>query len=387
MKRANLILLLAVMLLIFAHHNLSAASESFIESIYKADKESEVTNDLNKVEIKEGGVEAEEKVVEVYQPDIENRLMDDIFKLLKQVKSVKIIDLRINVKIVTAKVAKTIGRSAGSITVRTKPVSKSKPAAKPAAKPTAKPTTKPVGRPEKKSVPKPVVKPVKIQVKKPALKKPVGQTVNTGARITDSPASLIARLEKMGFITEGGIKGSGGRWDSEQLFYLIKLIEVLPPHFSKCTKTFRRVPNFAGNRGAMGYVFAGQPYVHITDWGVRPIKFEETLVHEMAHCWMFSKENAKAKEAYCNIFWPGNKPPNAKKEQPTSVYGHTNVFEDFAEAVRYYWQDGAKMRSTHPKRWAFLNKYVFKGVSYLNKQKIASADSTTLASNSVPPRP
>lgn len=435
MKRANLILL-AVLFLICASHNLAGASESFIESIYEAGQEAAKSRNFNEVQPEEGGGEAEKKVVEVYQPDIENRLMEDIFKLLKQVKSAKIIDLRKNVRIVTAKFAKNLGRSAGYLTVRTlkvgsnkatapssqekkpekkglvvrtkpaptsKPVAKpaakpaakpvAKPAAKPAAKPVAKPVVKPVTKPEEKSVPKPVVKPTTIQVKQPAPKaparpvvKPVSKPVNTVARITDSPASLIERLEKMGFIIEGGIKSSGGRWDSEQLFYLIKLLEVLPAHFSKTTKKFKRVPNFGGNRGVMGYVFAGQPDVHITDWGVRPIKFEETLVHEMAHCWMFAKENLKLKEAWCNSFWPGNKQPDAAKEQPTSVYGHTNVFEDFAEAARCYWQDGAKMRSTHPQRWSFLNKYVFKGVSYLNKQNIASADSTTLAKNSVPTR-
>ena len=182
----------------------------------------------------------------------------------------------------------------------------------------------------------------------------------------------------MGFEIEGGIKSNGGRWDSEQLYYLVKLLEVLPANFSQHTKKFKRCANFGGNRGVMGYVFAGQPDVHITDWGTRPTKFEETLVHEMGHCWMFAKENLKAKEAYCKTFWPGNKQPGANKEQPTSVYGHTNVFEDFAEAVRYYWQDCPKMRITHPQRWAFLNKYVFEGIAYDKKQNILSAGSTSL---------
>ncbi len=106
---------------------------------------------------------------------------------------------------------------------------------------------------------------------------------------------------------------------------------------------------------------------------MRSTKFEETLVHEMAHCWMFDKENLKIKEAYCQTFWPDNKQPVAGKEPPTSRYGHSNVFEDFAEAVRYYWQDCQKMRRTHPQRWKFLNKYIFKDVSYAAAQKIESA--------------
>lgn len=379
MRPVKMILALAVIFFFATNQNLSAASESFIESIYEAGQEAANSSSFNEIKPEEGRGEAEKNVVEVYQPDIENRLMEDIFKLLKQVKSAKIIDLRINVRIVAAKFAKNLGRSAGSITVRTLKVGSNK-----ATAPSSQEK-----KPEKKSIvvrtkPTPTSKPVAKPVAKPSTKpvvKPVSKPVNAVARITDSPASLIARLKKMGFEIEGGIKSNGGRWDSEQLYYLVKLLEVLPAHFRQHTKKFKRVANFGGNSGVMGYVFAGQPDVHITDWGTRPIKFEETLVHEMGHCWMFAKENLKTKDVYCSTFWPGNKQPGANKEPPTSVYGHTNVYEDFAEAVRYYWQDCPKMRVTHPQRWAFLNKYVFKGVSYLKKQSIASANSATIANN------
>jgi len=191
---------------------------------------------------------------------------------------------------------------------------------------------------------------------------------------------MIQRLLAMGIVIEGGIIGEGsGLWSLEQLEHLYTCLRTLPMSFVRSTKQFRRVVDYAGRKTVLGYVFAGIPRVYICNYGVRPIRFEETIVHEMAHTWMFDKVNAKAKSDFEKTFWPGNKRPVAGTEQPTSVYGGTNVFEDFAEAVREFWQNCVTMRKTHPKRWEFIRTRVFGGQSWNNRRTIGSAGSTTLS--------
>ncbi len=191
---------------------------------------------------------------------------------------------------------------------------------------------------------------------------------------------MIQRLLAMGIVIEGGIIGEGsGLWSLEQLQHLYTCLRTLPMSFVRSTKQFRRVVDFAGRKTVLGYVYAGIPRVYICNYGVRPVKFEETIVHEMAHTWMFDKVNAKAKAEFEKTFWPGNKRPAAGTEQPTSVYGGTNVFEDFAEAVRVFWQNCVTMRKTHPKRWEFIRTRVFGGQSWNNRRTIGSAGSTTLS--------
>jgi len=162
-------------------------------------------------------------------------------------------------------------------------------------------------------------------------------------------------------------------------------LRYLPVSFVSPTKRIKRVPEFLGMKSVLGYVFSGLPTVHICNYGVRPVKFEETIVHEMAHVWMFDAANTAAKNDYIRKFWPNARRPSPPQELGTSSYGSTSVYEDFAEAVRYYWQDCPKMKLTHPERWAFINKYVFKGKSYPAKMKIASTNSKTLSATATQP--
>lgn len=181
-------------------------------------------------------------------------------------------------------------------------------------------------------------------------------------------------LAKMGYEIEGGVVGEGGLWNLEQLQLLHHCIATLPVSFSRTTKTFRRVTNFMGRNSVMGYVFPGTPRVNICDWGVRPTKFEETIVHEMAHVWMFDEKNKAVKDSWAKTFWSSGKRPGTGEEQTTSLYGTTNVYEDFAESVRYYWQNCEKMRTSHPKRWEFIRKYVFDRTYWKSDRTVESTN-------------
>lgn len=163
-----------------------------------------------------------------------------------------------------------------------------------------------------------------------------------------------------GFIGEGDPK-KGFLWTPDQVYFLYRFLLTVPSSYRAGTMQIKRVTDFAGRTGVLGYVYAGQPIVHICNWGVRPIKYEETLVHEMAHTWMFAKENKAVKDKFMKVFWKGSTlailPGN---ERPTSSYGCSNVYEDFAEAARCFWQDGPKMKAAQPLRYAFMKEFVFK---------------------------
>ncbi|MEW6711392.1 MAG: hypothetical protein AB1403_16325, partial [Candidatus Riflebacteria bacterium] len=330
------------------------ASESFIDSIYEAGGLSGQAIASTSSPLDSAG---SFKKTHEYQPELENQLIDDIHRLMQTVKSVKVIDLQRFNSVASGNLSQATIKKFGIVKIRTKTVSRV----------TSRASSTRI-----------------IILNIPGVKTITGKIVvvtiptEQPARITDSEQSLVARLKKMGFEIEGGLKREGGLWNSSQLFYLIKALQSLPAHFIKCTRQFKRVISFGSRKGVMGYVFAGQPRVHICDWGARPVKFEETLVHEMAHVWMFDKANSREKALYLKQFWPDNRQPAQNKEQPTSVYGYSNVYEDFAEAVRYYWQDGPAMQKSHPQRWAFIKKYVFKGTYYKTRQAISSAASKSL---------
>lgn len=265
-----------------------------------------------------------------FQPSVENRLMDEIYSAIHGIKLLS-------------------KRSSGLIKIRTLSVTSK-----------SLKTSKPVG--------------ISTTIK-------VGDTnekIQKKLRLAEEKFWLI-RIKRMFDIElEGGISSENGFWNIEQMQLLYKFLKTLPRHFYSYTQNIERVKSFGSRVGVMGYVFGGQPKVFICNWGVRPIKYEETLIHEMAHVWMFAKENRAKKAEFINKFWPGNKQPGKNKEQPPTLYGYSSAYEDFAESVRLYWQDCPKLKKTHPQRWAFLKKYVFKGRQYLRAAKPASANSKTI---------
>ncbi len=341
---------IGIVWLLFLSFTLSCfASQSFIESIYSANQTDVIRilegnsnkkatvdtqpSDFSKEVIDRNGsfhdIASTTQNKPEFQPLVENKIMDEIYKALNRTSTAK-----------------------GVINVRTLSLTK-----------TTLSNDKPVG--------------VSISVK-------VGDTneeIQKKSRLAYEKY-WIARIKRTFDIElEGGISAEGGFWNEEQMSLLEKLLKTLPIHFISKTLKIERVKSFGSRTGVMGYVFAGQPKVYICNWGVRPTKYEETIVHEMAHVWMFDKENLAAKTGYMNKFWPNNARPVSGQEQPPSVYGTSNVFEDFAESVRLYWQDCPTFKKTHPGRWAFLNKYVFKGRRYLKAAQPGSANSKTINVN------
>ena len=341
---------IGIVWLVFLTFSLSCfGAQSFIESIYSANQTGVIRilegnsnkkapvytqpSDFAKQVIDRKGsfhdIASITKKVPDYQPLVENRLMDQIHKAL----------------------SRTVGdRRTGVVNVRTLALSTAN-------------NNVPVG--------------MSVSVK-------VGQSAEEIAKARQLAVEKywVARIKRMFDIElEGGISAEGGFWNEEQMVLLQKLLMTLPVSFCSKTLKIERVKSFGSRTGVMGYVFAGLPKVYICNWGVRPIKYEETIVHEMAHVWMFDKENSAAKVSYMNKFWPNNVRPVSGKEQPPSVYGATNVYEDFAESVRLYWQDCPTFKKTHPERWAFVNKYVFKGRRYLKAAQPGSANSKTINVN------
>jgi len=176
------------------------------------------------------------------------------------------------------------------------------------------------------------------------------------------PATLLGYFEKLGIKIENktGPDGIPELWSREQLYYAWKTVTSLPEHFAASLKNLKRVTGFPGNPLVLGYVFSSVPTVYMCDLSTRGSRFETTLVHEMAHVWYFDKANLDIKNAWQNTFWKDGKLATSVKETPVSLYGHSNVHEDFAEACKYYWSDGPKMAETNPLRYKFLHEQVFK---------------------------
>lgn len=183
----------------------------------------------------------------------------------------------------------------------------------------------------------------------------------TAAKNAD-PEKLLGYFAELGIKIDNnfGPNGMPEYWSREQLYYAWKTVTSLPEHFAASLKALKRVTGLPGNPLVLGYVYGGIPTVYMCNLSTGGSRFETTLVHEMAHVWYFDKANQAAKNAWQNTFWKDGKLATAVKEPPVSIYGHTNVHEDFAEACKYYWSDGPKMAETSPLRYKFLHEQVFK---------------------------
>jgi len=178
------------------------------------------------------------------------------------------------------------------------------------------------------------------------------------AKTFPAEASIIMLKELYGIEIEGAMLGEGSPekgdlWTPEQLFYILWGVHEMPPWFTKYTKYICRVQRLPAYPSAYAYVVRGQPRVYFCDAGIRP-GLERTLIHEMAHVWMFDPENKSVADEFTATFWP----QGYSIGTPTTAYAHTNVYEDFAEAVACFWEDPLKMQKRSPDRFNFILKKV-----------------------------
>lgn len=278
--------------------------------------------------------EVSSKTAQIFDGVTDKQLMDDLYRLINKGKVVSIKNAKKR-QPTTSKPGTIVGASVTHITIKTLPASST---------------------------------PV-LHNTLPNISQQVSDQNGSGHMYADLIKNGMGITLDGGFIGEGD-PAKGYLWTTEQVMYLYEVLGTLPEHFFASTKSFQRVKNYMGKTGVLGYVYMGVPTVHICDWGVRTVKYEETIVHEMAHLWMFDKANVAAKDAFMSTFWPNGR--RAAGEGATSAYGSTSVYEDFAESVRYYWQNGPAMKKSHPKRYEFIYKHVFKGFRYGAPIKIQS---------------
>jgi hypothetical protein len=154
-----------------------------------------------------------------------------------------------------------------------------------------------------------------------------------------------------------GIRMTNGDagWTEAQAQAAFRVLSSLPPSFRSATKYIKRV---RGSGGILGYVYLGNPTVNMCTRSVRPVTFQETLVHEMVHT--FQAENPNVLRMFRQTFWPNNR----MRGRSVSSYGCTESIEDMAECGRAYWSKGALMKRYYPSRYEFMKRYVFNGVEY-----------------------
>lgn len=154
--------------------------------------------------------------------------------------------------------------------------------------------------------------------------------------------------------------GNLANWTQQQALRVYELLYKLPKFFTQATKKLARVPTYRGITNILGYVYSSFPTVtHICNSAVRTVAlFQETIVHEMTHCFQFT--NRAVMSQWANTFWKNNKPVTTS---PTS-YGNTNAYEDFAESVRLYVAAGKALMARDRSRYEFIRKYVMQGVQF-----------------------
>ncbi len=148
-------------------------------------------------------------------------------------------------------------------------------------------------------------------------------------------------------------------WTQQQALRFYELLYKLPKFFTQATKKLARVVSYKGITNVLGYVYSFIPTAHICNSAVRSVAlFQETIVHEMTHCFQF--KNMSVMNQWASTFWKNSKPI---KSSPTS-YGNTNAYEDFAESVRLYVAYGKQLKAYDSTRYEFIRKYVMQGVEF-----------------------
>ena len=177
---------------------------------------------------------------------------------------------------------------------------------------------------------------------------------------TNDAMSLVRALKDKFNIT---VETGTSQWSLSQLQQAYQTLSKLPPSFIGQTNMLQRIAttNLGANVG--GYVSSNAPRVYITDHGTNSMTF--VLVHEMAHCFHFSKPEIF--NQWQSQFWGGRNGYSGTGTQVSksvSSYGDSNSMEDFAESVRAYYMSGPSMKRSHPDRYEFIKNNVMAGVEY-----------------------
>jgi len=186
-------------------------------------------------------------------------------------------------------------------------------------------------------------------------------TPDPSAQPTPTPSGTLEEL-KAELQTKYGIEavdGSGATWSEGQLKAALEVLQKLPPEFYGATKRIQRDASYNGNPNVMGWVQMGDPTVHLTNSACTDVTaFSGVLVHEMTHT--FQAANPGVRAQWEAQFWPNGQ----QKSSSVSSYGNSQAVEDMAESVRFYFQNGAQMKSQYPDRYEFIRKNVMNGVEF-----------------------
>ncbi len=151
-------------------------------------------------------------------------------------------------------------------------------------------------------------------------------------------------------------------WSVTQLFALYQTLYSLPRAFVQYTKQLFRQAVAFGNRNILGYMYWSRPYrIYICNSAFSYGQFAGTVVHEMAHIF---DANADVQTRWKQQFYKLSSGRYVFTSAPPTSYGCTNIKEDIAESVRYYWSDGAAMKKQCPERYEFIRQYIMQGAEY-----------------------
>jgi len=168
----------------------------------------------------------------------------------------------------------------------------------------------------------------------------------------------------------------GNEYRPSTLYRIYMTLEKIPSFFRSCVKSLKRITvpsneNFGkvDPGDVCGYVkWEETSNIYFTKLGENSGRNPEaTFVHEMGHC--YHMQNPQFMNMWQNQFWnprnayDGTQTPKGP-EAPVSDYGHTNAFEDFADAIRYYILVPDDLKKSCPQRYEIIKKYVMRGYEF-----------------------
>ena len=183
-------------------------------------------------------------------------------------------------------------------------------------------------------------------------------------RVKNLSATLLKNLIQGFFGVTLSDVSNVDRWTQPQLLSLYSTLYSLPKTFSKyLTQLVREKIGFS-NVNILGYMYWSQPFkAIICDSAFNYKAFGETLVHEMGHLFSANKQGLESK--WQALFYHRDSVGRSLyNTAPPTSYGCTNIKEDMAESVKYYWLNGAGMKAKCPDRYEFVRQYIMDGYEY-----------------------
>lgn len=174
-------------------------------------------------------------------------------------------------------------------------------------------------------------------------------------------------------------------WRPDELDEILQALNDYPLHLYPVEYNKRLIHFTRGARYGFGQEIVANASMEIFDlWNeLAPGERQQTFLHELGHTlasrkkldtsaeWLKIGGWVESQRTVKGVLYRDYQLMDPRKA--VSEYGKLNPSEDFAESVVAYRFNGARLKGTHPEKYAYLKQQVFASQEYLSQDQCSSS--------------